>query len=92
MRVIIEATEAGTYAVTTEALDAMPDAAMGADLQDTPEDAGMQPAAGEEFATLDEALDLVRELLGGEAQEAAPLMEGEEDFVGGFNAVRGKSL
>lgn len=91
MRVTIEATEAGTYAVTTEAMDAMPDAAMGADMQDMPEDAGMQPAAGEEFATLDEALELVRELLGGETQ-AMPLIEGEEDFVGGFNAVRGKGL
>lgn len=93
MRVTIEATDAGTFAVTTEAMDAMPEEqeipaltnGMGSGLP-------QEQDAGQEVATLDEALELAREMLGGAEEPSMPLMEGESDFVGGFNSVRGAGL
>lgn len=83
--ITITAQDDGTFAVSSG--PTMPGAEMG----------GMDPsmgmpaeAQGETFDTLDEALDAVRMVLGGDDMGAAqPMMEGEEDFIAGFKGANG---
>lgn len=80
--ITITAQDDGTFAVSSG--PTMPGAEMG----------GMDPsmgmpaeAQGETFDTLDEALDAVRMML--DMGAAQPMMEGEEDFIAGFNDANG---
>lgn len=47
---------------------------------------------GEPLASVDEALEMARSMLGGSDQmapEAEPMMDGEEEFVQGFQGATG---
>lgn len=50
----------------------------------------MNPEVAEMAASVDEAVELARSMLGGaESQEAEPMMEGEAEFRAGFDGARG---
>lgn len=86
----ISAMDDGTFAVEVESEmpempegGEMPDPSMGA--MDMPE----QGETGETFVTLEDALEAAREILSGQSVTKKPMMEGEADFLAGFNGARG---
>lgn len=82
--VSITAQDDGTFTVGDDAAGAM-ELDMPMDMPD-----GESMPAGETFATLDEALDAARTMLGGDAGVTNPaLMEGEADFLAGFKGANG---
>lgn len=78
MKVSIEQTEDGMFSVETEQPMAPMIGAVEAEQE-----------MGQSFQTLDEAIEAVRAAFGGGGEQAAPMIEGEQEFVDGFKQARG---
>ena len=90
--ITITAHDDGTYAVTEAQADSIEPSDL-PDLGDMDEegfdDFEADAIEGERYESMDEALDIVREMLDSDLYDGKPMIEGEREFVAGFKRARG---